>query len=132
MSNETLISKIELLQEQIDNLEKSGFFTEKEMDKLSSPLRLELNLLQTQKMALENEIFGENQRILGVSPTDLSDLVKEFRECFNPSTIPNQYGMSDQEYADAKYKHNSFFAPIKALEIEVIDAEILTPNYQEA
>jgi hypothetical protein len=133
MSNETLISKIELLQEQIDNLEKSGFFTEKEMDKLSSPLRLELNLLQTQKRAFENELFGENQRILGLaSAVDLADLVKAFRECFNHSSIPNKYGMSDLEYEEARVKHNAFFNPIKALEIEVIDAEILTPNYQEA
>lgn len=132
MSNETLNSKIELLQEQIDNLEKSGFFTEKAMDKLSSPLRLELKLLQTQKIALENEMFGETQRILGVSQSELVDLTKTLRECFNHSSIPNQYGMSDQEYEEARVKHNAFFNPIKALEIEVIDAEILTPNHQEA
>ncbi|MFV8268425.1 hypothetical protein ACNQGP_00635 [Flavobacterium sp. GT2N3] len=169
MNQELVASKMDLLFEQINNLENSGFFTEKEMDRFASPLRSELNLLQTQKKALENEIFGKTQRILGVSPADLSDLVKTFRECFNhssipnphgmsdqeshfinkiyfvgyilhkykdelynPSTIPNHYGISDQEYHDAKAKHNTFFAPLKTLEIKVIDAEILTPNHQEA
>ena len=132
MSNETLISKIELLQEQIESLEKSGFFTEKEMDKLSSPLRTELNLFQTQKIALEYKMLESTQRILGLSPNDLSDFGKTLRECFNHSTIPNKYGMSYEEYESAKANHNSIFAPIKAMNIEVIDAEILTPNHQEA
>jgi hypothetical protein len=132
MLDETLISKIELLQEQIDNLEKSGFFTEKEMDKLSSPLRTELNLFQTQKTALEYKMLGETQRILGLSATDLSDFGKKLREVFDPFTVPNYYGMSDEEYETAKAKHNNFFAPLKEFDIEVIDAEILTPNHQEA
>ena len=41
--------KIELIEEQINNLEKSGFFTEKEMDRLCAPLRLELNTLNIEK-----------------------------------------------------------------------------------
>jgi hypothetical protein len=42
--------KIDLLQDQIDNLEKSGFFTEAEMDKLTHPLRMERD-------ALTNNLF---------------------------------------------------------------------------
>lgn len=42
MSENIIESKKELLQEQIENLEKSGFFTEKEMDRLTNPLRKEL------------------------------------------------------------------------------------------
>jgi hypothetical protein len=38
--------KIALLEDQIDNLERSGYFTEKEIDRLSSPLRFELENLQ--------------------------------------------------------------------------------------
>ena len=48
MLEDLLISKIELVQEQIESLEKSGFYTEKEMDQRSYPLRRELELLQSQ------------------------------------------------------------------------------------
>lgn len=54
MSDDLLKSKIELLQEQIDNLEKSGFFTEKEMDKRLFPLQVELASLQIQLTASEH------------------------------------------------------------------------------
>jgi hypothetical protein len=37
--------KIELIQDQITNLEKSGFYTEADMDRLTKPLRLELSEL---------------------------------------------------------------------------------------
>ena len=94
MNQELIASKIDLLQEQIDNLEKSGFFTEKEMDRFAFPLRAELALLKI--------------------------------------AIPFQYGMSDEEYQEGKKLHDAIFAPIKAMNIEVIDAEILTPNHQEA
>lgn len=50
MSENLLKSKIELLEEQIANLEQSGFFTEKEIDKLSAPLRLELETLQNSEL----------------------------------------------------------------------------------
>jgi hypothetical protein len=40
--------KIELIEEQINNLEKSGFFTEKEMDRLCAPLRLELEIINSE------------------------------------------------------------------------------------
>lgn len=45
---ETINSKIDLLRDQIDNLERSGFFTEAEMEKLSRPFRLELGTLMIQ------------------------------------------------------------------------------------
>lgn len=43
MSKDNLISKIELIDEQIENLERSGFFTEKEMDRATYSLREEKN-----------------------------------------------------------------------------------------
>lgn len=52
MSNDILKSKIELLQEQIDNLERSGFFTEKEMDRATISLRQEKEVFENQ---LKNE-----------------------------------------------------------------------------
>ncbi|MFW0737609.1 hypothetical protein [Flavobacterium sp. T12S277] len=48
MSNDNLMSKIELLQEQIDNLERSGFFTEKEMDRATISLRQEKEVFENQ------------------------------------------------------------------------------------
>lgn len=41
-------SKIELLQEQITDLEQSGYYTEREMDDLSYPLRQELESFKRQ------------------------------------------------------------------------------------
>lgn len=38
--------KIALIEEQIENLERSGYFTEKEIDRLSFPLRNELESLK--------------------------------------------------------------------------------------
>jgi hypothetical protein len=44
MQNDILIPKIELLQEQIENLESSGHFTEAEMDRATVSLRMEMEL----------------------------------------------------------------------------------------
>ncbi len=46
MSNDIIHSKIELLEEQIENIERSGHFTEKEIDRLSAPMRSELAILK--------------------------------------------------------------------------------------
>lgn len=48
MSNDILHSKIELLEEQIENIERSGHFTEKEIDRLSAPMHEELINLKKQ------------------------------------------------------------------------------------
>lgn len=48
MSNDILHSKIELLEEQIENIERSGHFTESEIDKQTLPLREELESLKKQ------------------------------------------------------------------------------------
>ena len=49
MSDELLSHKINLIQDQIDNLERSGFFTEKEMDNASRSLRVELETYKLSK-----------------------------------------------------------------------------------
>lgn len=46
--NDLTISKIELLELQIENVERSGFFTEKQIDALVFPLRQELETLKKQ------------------------------------------------------------------------------------
>lgn len=48
MSNDTIQSKIDLLQEQIENVERSGFFTEKEIDRAVYSLKDEKENLERQ------------------------------------------------------------------------------------
>lgn len=103
MSNDTLSSKIELLQEQIDNLEKSGHFTEKEINSKVAPLRMELASLKTLQSTREMALAIQN------------------------------YGMTLESYTEGLKAWNETFAKLKDLpqshlEIEVIDAEILSPN----
>ena len=104
MSNDTLASKIELLKEQIHNLEKSGHFTEKEIDSRSYPLRQELEALRKQV----------------VFPTV-------------NVTVPPSFGLTAEQMEEGRKMHNEIWATIHSFinpifEIEVIDAEILTPN----
>lgn len=102
MSNDTLIPRIELLQEQIHNLENSGFFTEKEMDKLASPLRDELEALKKQLTASN---LNEAGLEYGLTPVEMQEGRRMFIEIWK--------------------KTNLLINPI--FDIEVIDAEILTP-----
>lgn len=43
---DAISNKKELLLEQIENFQHSGFFTEKEIDRLCAPIKLELDLLE--------------------------------------------------------------------------------------
>jgi len=105
MSNDTLASKIELLQEQIQNLEKSGHFTEKEIDSRSYPLRQELE-------ALNKQLTISNINELGQAFGITTEQMIEGRRIFN----------------ELWAKMEEFRIPIATYHIEVIDAEILTPN----
>ena len=49
MSDELLQYKIDLIQDQIDNLERSGFFTEKEIDQATASLKMQLAILKEAK-----------------------------------------------------------------------------------
>lgn len=104
MSNETLTSKIELLQDQIENIERSGFFTEIEINTKTAPLRMELSRLKTLQSTNENTIAMQNY---GVTVESATEGIKSFNKAF------------------AKFKDISK----SVLEIEVYDAEILTPNH---
>ena len=79
MLEDLLISKIELVQEQIESLEKSGFYTEKEMDQRSYPLRRELELLQSQISITETSKTAANY---GISIEKMIEGTKRFNECF--------------------------------------------------
>ncbi|MEN9909096.1 MAG: hypothetical protein RLZZ540_2245 [Bacteroidota bacterium] len=50
---EEVNSKIELLQEQIDNYERSGFYTESDMNSLSEPVKNELRTLLVRQNNLQ-------------------------------------------------------------------------------
>lgn len=145
MLDEKLQLKIDLLQDQIDNLEKSGHYTDAEIQIQTKPLKIELALIKDSlsfefltihelrqlSAKIKNAIVTKHSSGTGfVSKfqAHLASLKKEAADYI----FPNQYGMSDQEYEDGKKLHNTIFAPLKALEFEVIDAEILTTNHQEA
>lgn len=104
MSNDTIASKIELLKEQIQNLENSGHFTEKEIDSQSYPLYQELEDLKRQLTHSNIDEAGTNYGLT-------AEQMEEGRRIF--SEIWKQL--------------DNFINPI--FEIEVIDAEILTPNH---
>ena len=107
MLEDLLISKIELVQEQIESLEKSGFYTEKEMDQRSYPLRRELELLQSQISITETSKTAANY---GISIEKMNEGRKRFNECF----------------AKLKEARKDFF------NVKTSNAETLTPNHQEA
>lgn len=145
MLDDKLQSKIDLLQEQIDNLEKSGHYTDAEILTQTKPLRLELNLIKdslSYEFLSIQELRELSQRINNAIVTKHAQgngFVVKITNAFNAllneghkTTSPNKYGMSDEEYEAAKAKHNTLFAPLKTFNIEVVDAEILTPNHQEA
>lgn len=48
--DDLITSKIDLLEAQIENLERSGFFTEAEIDKLSGPMKMEKEALYNLKL----------------------------------------------------------------------------------
>lgn len=145
MLDEKLQSKIDLLQEQIDNLEKSGHYTEAEIQVKTKPLKKELDLindslsyeflniqeLRQLSQRIHNAIVTKHSSGTGFV-TKVSSAFMTMKKEVEEYISPNKYGMSDEEYETAKAKHNGLFARTKATNIEVIDAEILTPNHQEA
>lgn len=89
--------KKELLQEQIENFERSGHFTEKEMNRLCAPIKMELELLEC--CETHNNMTIE----ISQNTSSFEDFVKAYKKMSNA-----------------------------AINITVIDAEILTPNNTQA
>lgn len=103
MSSKTLLPQIALVQEQINNFEKSGFFTDKEIESKTIPLRIELATLKMQQEFLN---ISESVCRFGMSLESYIEGTKAFNECFEQlKDVPNN-----------------------PLDIEVVGAEILTPN----
>lgn len=124
MSNENIQLKIDLLQEQIDNLEKSGFFTEKEINSRSIPLKAHLAIFK--KIKWLNDLSESTRLTIDC----MLVLARSFDQL---GPLPNvNYGLSKESYEEGKKIHDELFSPFHALKIKVVDAEILTPNHQEA
>lgn len=128
MTAELLTSKIELLQEQIENIERSGFFTENEIDRAVVSLKSELEL---HKMHLSYCELSVSAQLDTISIVNLN-----LKAIGLARLAPGNYGMSDEQYEEGRKKHLDLF--IKNQEqkdpntIDVIDAEIVTPSYTNA
>jgi hypothetical protein len=108
MSDDLLKSKIDLLQEQIDSIEKSGFYTEKEIDSKVYPYRIELEILKYQ---LSFSKLSKSIHKYEINLIQIAEGASKFRECVAKMEATNEK---------------------RILNMNVIDAQILTPNQQEA
>jgi hypothetical protein len=122
MSNENIQLKIDLLQEQIDNLEKSGFFTEMESDSRTKPLKSKLLLLEN---AQQLYTAAETARRLADQLLNLLNI----SSCDRSANV--DFGLSKESYAAGDKLHQEFFGSFSALKMNVVDAEVLTPTNQE-
>lgn len=103
MLNETICHQIALLEEQIFNLQHSGFFTEKQMDAKIHGFQTEIENLQSQVLPLET--------VLGVSETELQQLTTLLQDCVIRTKTPTQvYGITTQSYNEGTRKHTLYFS----------------------
>ena len=86
--------KKELLQEQIENFERSGHFTEKEMNRLCAPIKMELELLECCET--------HNKMTIEISQTTLSfeDFLKAYKKM---SEAANSITVTDAEILTPNY-----------------------------
>ena len=124
MTADLLTSKIELLEEQIENIERSGFFTENEIDRAVVSLRSELEMYNMHLSYCDSSV----QSVIPTTST------QAFREAIGFATLgPANYGMSDEEYEEGRKKHIELFDQMQAknpMDIEVVDAQVITPTIQ--
>ena len=130
MLNDLLTSKIELLEEQIENLERSGFFTEKEIDSKTTFLKQQIEL---HKQSITVNLFCEamtksSENILQFAKKAIE--MNAAREDYQQFGILSQdrplYGMTPEEYQEAGQQHNDLFDQIK--EIKVNDSQTISPT----
>jgi hypothetical protein len=120
MTNEFLAPKIELLEEQIENLERSGYFTESEIDRAVVSLRSELELYKKHLSYCDLANTGK----------DATLDIHAFGKAIGLARLAvANYGMSDEEYEEGRRKHIELFEKNQA-NIDVVDADILTPSYR--
>ena len=130
MTADLLTSKIELLEEQIENIERSGFFTESEIDRAVVSLRSELEMYN---MHLSYCDLPKSDNVLSGSDQRYNQLIKDAKSANSKYLASAKYGMSDEEYEEGRKKHIELFDQMQAknpMDIEVVSAEILTPSNQ--
>lgn len=149
MTAELLTSKIELLEEQIENLERSGFFTESEIDRAVVSLRSELEMykmhlsycdlsvaatISTASVQAFGEAIVEWRKATEITPLNFYQAAGKLAlDSMKKASENKNYGMSDEEYDEGRRKHIELFDQMQAknpMDIEVVDAEILTPSNQ--
>jgi hypothetical protein len=137
MLDDKLQTKKDLLQEQIDSVENSGFYTDKQIQVLSRPLRYELSLIND-SLSFEfltlQELHQLQRKIQNAIVTkhhsgngfviDFANVFLLLKKGANEFVFPRPY-MTDEEFNKSLNR-----SPI--LNMNVIDAQILTPNHQEA
>jgi hypothetical protein len=119
---EDLQSKIDLYQEQIDNLEKSGHFTDKEIETQSIPLKAHLSLLKDVK----------SLHILSITSGEAAKRMMEFIEVAEKIKVAThlKYGMTKESYEEGRDIHEMYFKNLGLL--PVIKPEYQTSKPQEA
>jgi hypothetical protein len=103
MSNEKINNQIALFQDQIDNLEQSGHFTEQEMDSKTFVFRSEIESLQSQLLPVET--------VLGVNLSELNELVNLLKDCVPSKAI---YVLNPKIHIDGSPKHPHYFSKINS------------------
>lgn len=151
MLNEKLKLKIELLEEQLENVERSGFYSEQQIDIISATLRYELRVIQN-LTALEflslkelHEIRRQiddvirNTSLKTKSPPNFkfSDLKKNLDKMLFPNpqrafirqllTAP----ITAEQYLEGRFLYDQIFTRHPS-DIVVTNPEILTPNNPQA
>jgi hypothetical protein len=85
MSNEIIFSKLQLIVDQIHNIERSGFYTEKEIDSKTFPLYQELETLQNNFYSCLNK-----KGILGLEPFKIAEcamMLSSIKNKTNPAFL---------------------------------------------
>ena len=149
MTADLLTSKIELLEEQIENIERSGFFTENEIDRAVVSLRSELEMYNMHLTYCE---AANEEDVKPLTASEFVEAVVQWRKATEPlplnfyqaagklaldsmkkSSEHKKYGMSDEQYEEGRRKHIELFDKMQAknpMDIEVVDAQVITPTIQ--
>ncbi|MFA9191101.1 hypothetical protein AAGV28_06930 [Flavobacterium sp. FZUC8N2.13] len=101
---EELQSKIDLYQEQIDNLNQSGHFTDKEIETQSIPLKAKLSILKSVKAL----------RVLSIESDEAANKMMEFFDAAENKKKPIhvKYGMTPESYEEGSIYHKQCFEPL--------------------
>ncbi|MDR6844476.1 hypothetical protein [Flavobacterium granuli] len=137
MLDDKLQSRKDLLEEQLESVENSGFYTDHQIQVLSKPLRYELSLindslsfefltlqeLRQLQRKIQNAIVTKHHSGTGFI-INFSNVFLSLKKETNNFFFPKPYMTNEEVYRRGFNNSN--------LKINVIDAQVLTPNHQEA